>query len=79
MSQAAAVVVVPSIAVDALVERCVAECHRVAPGVEVVLLGGVLRRGSPDLTGPVTEHCLELFAADLAFQGADAIGTDGSS
>ncbi|MFM8334728.1 MAG: DeoR/GlpR family DNA-binding transcription regulator, partial [Opitutaceae bacterium] len=49
-----------------------------APGVEVVLLGGVLRRGSPDLTGPVTEHCLELFAADLAFQGADAIGTDGA-
>lgn len=49
-----------------------------APGVEVVLLGGVLRRGSPDLTGPVTEHCLELFAADLAFQGADGIGADGA-
>lgn len=38
MSPAPAVVVVPSIAVDALVERCVAECHRVAPGVEVVVL-----------------------------------------
>lgn len=48
-----------------------------APGVEVVLLGGVLRRGSPDLTGPVTEHCLDLFAADLAFQGADGVGLDG--
>lgn len=49
-----------------------------AAGVEVILLGGILRRGSPDLTGPVTEHCLELFAADLVFQGADAIGPDGS-
>jgi DeoR/GlpR family transcriptional regulator of sugar metabolism len=49
-----------------------------ASGVEVILLGGVIRRGSPDLTGPVTEHCLELFAADIAFQGADAIGLDGS-
>lgn len=49
-----------------------------APGVEVVLLGGVIRRGSPDLTGPVTEHCLELFSADLAFQGADGIGEDGA-
>ncbi|MSU70203.1 MAG: DeoR/GlpR transcriptional regulator [Opitutaceae bacterium] len=49
-----------------------------APGVEVILLGGTMRRGSPDLTGPVTEHCLELFAVDLAFQGADGIGLDGS-
>ena len=42
-----------------------------APGVEVILLGGVMRDGSPDLTGPLTEHCLELLAADIAFQGAD--------
>lgn len=49
-----------------------------AAGVEVILLGGIIRRGSPDLTGPVTEHCLEFLAADLAFQGADAIGADGS-
>lgn len=48
-----------------------------AAGVEVILLGGTLRRGSPDLTGPVTEHCLELFAADAVFQGADGIGPDG--
>jgi DeoR/GlpR family transcriptional regulator of sugar metabolism len=26
----------------------------------------------------VTEHCLELFSADIAFQGADGIGLDGS-
>ena len=47
-------------------------------GVKVILLGGIMREGSPDLTGPVTEHSLELFAADIAFQGADAIGLDGS-
>lgn len=49
-----------------------------SPGVEVILLGGVIRHGSPDLTGPVTEHCLELFEADIAFQGAEGIGLDGS-
>ncbi len=46
--------------------------------INVVLLGGILHRGSPDLTGPVTEHCLDLFSADWAFQGAEALGRDGS-
>ncbi len=63
-------VITPSLAVASELQH--------AAGVEVILLGGVIRRGSPDLTGPVTEHCLELFAADLAFQGADAIGPDGA-
>jgi DeoR family transcriptional regulator, fructose operon transcriptional repressor len=63
-------VITPSLAVASELQH--------AEGVEVILLGGVLRRGSPDLTGPATEHCLELFAADMAFQGADAIGRDGS-
>lgn len=63
-------VITPSLAVASELQH--------AAGVEVVLLGGVIRRGSPDLTGPVTEHCLELFAADLAFQGADGIGPDGA-
>lgn len=45
--------------------------------ISVVLLGGVLHRGSPDLTGPVTEHCLELFAADWVFQGAEALSGEG--
>lgn len=49
-----------------------------APGVEVILLGGIIRRGSPDLTGPVTESCLELFTVDIAFQGAEGIGLDGA-
>lgn len=63
-------VITPSLAVASELQH--------SPGVEVVLLGGIIRRGSPDLTGPATEHCLELFAADLAFQGADAIGSDGA-
>jgi len=63
-------VITPSLAVASELQH--------APGVEVVLLGGVLRRGSPDLTGPVTEHCLELFSADIAFQGTEGIGPDGS-
>src|SRR5204862_5435115 len=63
-------VITPSLAVASELQH--------AAGVEVILLGGVIRRGSPDLTGPVTEHSLGLFAADLAFQGADAIGLDGS-
>lgn len=63
-------VITPSLAVASELQH--------AAGVEVVLLGGVIRRGSPDLTGPVTEHCLELFSADIAFQGSDGIGLDGS-
>jgi DeoR/GlpR family transcriptional regulator of sugar metabolism len=62
-------VITPSLAVASELQH--------AAGVEVILLGGTLRRGSPDLTGPVTEHCLELFAADIVFQGADGIGLDG--
>ncbi|SDS48570.1 DeoR/GlpR family DNA-binding transcription regulator [Opitutus sp. GAS368] len=63
-------VITPSLAVASELQH--------AAGVEVILLGGVIRRGSPDLTGPVTEHCLELFAADYAFQGADGIGANGA-
>ncbi len=46
--------------------------------VSVVLLGGVIHRGSPDLTGPLTEHCLDVFSADWAFQGAEAIDPGGN-
>lgn len=63
-------VITPSLAVASELQH--------ATGVEVVLLGGILRVGSPDLTGPVTEHCLEMFSVDIAFQGADAIGEDGA-
>ena len=46
-------------------------------GVQTVLLGGVIRKGSPDLAGMATEAVLDMFAADIAFQGADGIGPDG--
>ena len=43
------------------------------PNITVILLGGVLRNDSPDLTGALTEYSLELVRADVAFIGADAI------
>lgn len=48
-----------------------------AKNVQVVLLGGIFRARSPDLTGPVTEHCLNLFSVDWAFQGAEGIDLNG--
>ncbi len=62
-------VITPSLAVAA--ELQFSDC------VQTILLGGVLRRGSPDLTGEVTEAVLDMLAVDTAFQGADAIGLDG--
>jgi len=62
-------VITPSLAVAAALQFCTR--------IETILLGGVLRYGRPDLTGIVTERVLELFAADVAFQGADGIGLDG--
>jgi DeoR family transcriptional regulator of aga operon len=50
-----------------------------AAGVRVVLLGGFLRGGSPDLHGPLTEQNVEMFRADIAFMGADAIDLDGNT
>ncbi len=50
-----------------------------AAGVRVVLLGGFLRGGSPDLHGPLTEQNIEMFRADLAFMGADAVDLDGNT
>lgn len=63
-------VITPSLAVASVLQF--------SEGIQTVLLGGVIRRGSPDLTGTVTETVLDMFAVDLAFQGADGIGMDGS-
>jgi len=63
-------VVTPSLAVAS--ELQFSDC------VKTILLGGVLRRGSPDLTGEVTEAVLDMLAVDIAFQGADGIGLDGT-
>lgn len=48
-----------------------AELHD-APGHELLLLGGTVRRGEPDLTGPLTERNLAEFRVDAAILGADA-------
>jgi len=50
-----------------------------AAGVRIVLLGGFLRGGSPDLHGPLTEQNVEMFRADIAFLGADAVDLDGNT
>lgn len=63
------VVVTPSLAVAAELQF--------ADGIQTILLGGILRQGSPDLTGEITEAALEKLAVDIAFQGADGIGLDG--
>ena len=50
-----------------------------AAGLRVVLLGGFLRGGSPDLHGPLTEQNVEMFRADIAFMGADAVDLEGNT
>lgn len=46
--------------------------------MQVLLLGGALRRGAPDLEGPLTEANLETLHADVAFIGADGIDARGN-
>jgi DeoR/GlpR family transcriptional regulator of sugar metabolism len=41
--------------------------------IELLLLGGRARRGSPDLAGPGTEVMLDRLAADVAFLGSDGV------
>jgi len=50
-----------------------------ASGIEVILLGGFLRGGSPDMHGPLTEQNIEQFSADIAFMGADAVDGKGNT
>jgi DeoR family fructose operon transcriptional repressor len=44
--------------------------------VDLMLLGGRVRRGSPDLAGPPTEIMLERLTADIAFVGSDGLDPD---
>lgn len=46
---------------------------------EIVLLGGTLRRESPDLEGPLTESNLQTLRADVALFGADGIDLEGTA
>ncbi len=41
--------------------------------VELMLVGGRVREGSPDLVGPATELLLRKLSADIAFLGSDGI------
>ena len=45
--------------------------------IELILLGGAVRKGSPDLYGLITERNLRDLRVDLAVIGADAVGPDG--
>jgi DeoR/GlpR family transcriptional regulator of sugar metabolism len=45
--------------------------------LDVVLLGGVVRKGSPDLIGALTEDNLRRFRVDVCILGADAVGPGG--
>lgn len=45
--------------------------------IEVILLGGVLRKDTPDLIGAITDQSLEMLRADVAFIGVDAIDDTG--
>ncbi|MCL4217579.1 MAG: DeoR/GlpR family DNA-binding transcription regulator [Candidatus Hydrogenedentes bacterium] len=46
--------------------------------IELVLLGGNVRKNSPDLSGPLTEENLRQFRAALAILGADAADKRGA-
>lgn len=48
-----------------------------ADHIDLVLLGGKARRGSPDLTGWLTEENLRHFRVDIAVLGADGVSRDG--
>lgn len=41
--------------------------------IQVLMLGGQLSEGSPDLTGPLCEHSLEMIHATKAFLGCDGL------
>jgi len=47
--------------------------------IDLVLLGGRVRRGSPDLIGPGTELMLDRLTADIAFIGSDGIDPERGS
>lgn len=63
-------VITPSLAVASVLQF--------SQEVQTVLLGGIIRKSSPDLTGVVAETVLDMFSVDIAFQGADGIGLDGT-
>ena len=55
----------------------VASALHARENIEVVLLGGAVRRNSPDLSGSLTEENLRQFRVRLAILGADAVDRRG--
>ncbi len=55
----------------------VASALQPCENIELVLLGGTVRKSGPDLVGVLAERNLRSFRVDLAVLGADAAGTDG--
>jgi DeoR/GlpR family transcriptional regulator of sugar metabolism len=47
--------------------------------IDLVLVGGRVRRGSPDLVGPGTELMLDRLTAEVAFVGSDGIDPERGS
>lgn len=45
--------------------------------IEVILMGGAVRKNDPDLSGALTEENLRRFRSDVAILGADAVGKEG--
>ncbi len=62
-------VLTPSLAVASMLYAC--------EGIELVLLGGIARKGSPDLQGEITEANIARFRVHLAVLGADALSPEG--
>jgi len=55
----------------------VAAALQFCAGIEILLLGGIMRRDAPNLGGPMAEANLESLHADVAFISADAIDEKG--
>lgn len=55
----------------------IASALRANNNIELVLLGGNVRKSSPDLIGPLTEENLRRFRVHLAVLGADAVTPEG--
>ncbi|HSO68823.1 MAG TPA: DeoR/GlpR family DNA-binding transcription regulator [Arachnia sp.] len=49
-----------------------------APGIDLVVMGGVLRPNYESLVGVLTESCLRQVRVDIAFLGASGIRPDGA-
>ncbi|MGA2656213.1 MAG: DeoR/GlpR family DNA-binding transcription regulator [Verrucomicrobiota bacterium] len=56
----------------------IASALQQSSSVQVLLLGGFVRRDSPDLVGIITENNIEHLKADWAFVGADGIDLQGN-